>query len=67
MASGSKKVIYAAQKVLKKRGAFPTDQAIFKVLYLALGYVARRWTRPVRDWTAALNQFVIRYGERVAG
>jgi len=27
--------------------------------------VAKKWTRPIRDWTAALNQFVILFGERV--
>jgi transposase-like protein len=57
---------YTLRKVLKKRGAFPTDESILKVLYLALGHVARRWTRPVRNWTAAMNQFAIRYGDRVA-
>lgn len=56
---------YTLRKVLKKRGAFPTDEAIFKVLYLALGHVSKRWKRPVRDWAAALNQFAIRYGDRV--
>jgi putative transposase len=56
---------YTLRKVLKKRGASPTDEAIFKVLYLALGHVARRWKRPVRDWPAALNQFAILFGDRV--
>jgi transposase-like protein len=36
-----------------------------KVLYLALQQVAKKWTRPIRDWKAALNQFVILFGERV--
>lgn len=26
---------------------------------------AKRWTTPVRDWTAARNQFMIRFGERM--
>jgi transposase-like protein len=36
-----------------------------KVLYLVLQQVAKRWTRPIRAWKAALNQFVILFGERV--
>jgi transposase-like protein len=36
-----------------------------KVVYLALQQIAKRWTRPIRDWKAALNQFVILVGERV--
>lgn len=35
------------------------------VLYLALQSVAKRWTRPIRDWKVALNQLVILFGERV--
>jgi putative transposase len=27
--------------------------------------VAKKWTQPIRDWKAALNQFVILFGERV--
>lgn len=53
------------RKVLKPRGAFPSDQAAMKLLYLALQNAARRWTMPVRDWPAARNQFMIRFPERM--
>jgi len=56
---------FTLRKRLKTRGAFPNDEAIVKVVYLALHQVAKRWTRPIRDWKAALNQFVILFGERV--
>jgi transposase-like protein len=56
---------YTLRKRLKTRGVFPNDEAIMKVLYLALQNVAKKWTRPIRDWKAALNQFVILFGERV--
>jgi putative transposase len=56
---------YTLRKRLKTRGVFPTDEAIVKLLYLALQNVAKRWTRPIRDWKAARNQFVILFGERV--
>ena len=56
---------YSLRKRLKTRGTFPNDDAVMKVLYLALQQVAKRWTRPIRDWKAALNQFVILFGERV--
>jgi len=56
---------YTLRKRLKTRGVFPNDESIVKVLYLALQNVAKKWTRPVRDWKAALNQFVILFGERV--
>ena len=56
---------YSLRKVLKNRGAFPTDESIYKVLYLGLNRVAQKWNRPIRDWKAALNQFVIMFGDRV--
>jgi putative transposase len=56
---------YTLRKRLKTRGVFPNDESIVKLLYVALQNIATRWTRPIRDWKAALNQFVIRLGERV--
>ncbi len=54
------------QKVLKPKKAFPSDDAILKVLYLALHRVAQKWTMPIRDWKAALSQLLIVFGpERV--
>ena len=56
---------YSLRKVIKGRGAFPHDESIRKLLYLGLRNVAKKWTMPVRDWKAALNQFIILYGDRV--
>lgn len=56
---------YSLRKVLKNRGAFPNDDSIMKIFYLALGNIARKWTMPIRDWKAALNQFVILFGDRL--
>ena len=56
---------YSLRKILKNRGAFPSDEAIYKVLYLGLQNVAKRWSLPIRDWKAALNQFVILFPERM--
>ncbi|MGL4370603.1 MAG: IS256 family transposase [Spirochaetota bacterium] len=53
------------RKVTQKRSAFPTDDAIFKVLYLALTRAEKKWTMPIRDWGAALNQFAVYFGDRV--
>ena len=50
--------------MLKNRGAFPNDESILKVLYLALQNAAKKWSMPIRDWKAALNQFVIIFGDR---
>ena len=50
---------------IKKRSAFPTDDAIYKVLYLALTNAEKKWTMPIRDWGSALNQFAIHFEGRV--
>lgn len=56
---------YSMRKILKNRGAFPSDESIIKIFYLALNNVAKKWTMPIRDWKPALNQFVMIYGDRV--
>ena len=47
------------RKVTKNRGHFPSDEAMFKLINLALKNIAKKWTMPIRDWKAALNQFSI--------
>ncbi len=56
---------FSLRKVLKKRGAFPTDEAILKVLYLGMQRIAKKWTMPIPEWKRALNQFAILLGDRV--
>lgn len=56
---------YSMRRVLKKRGAFPNDESIMKLLYLGLNSVAKKWTMPVQNWKAALNQFAILFGDRI--
>lgn len=56
---------HSQRKIVKTRGAFPDDGAVMKLLYLALRNATKRWTMPVRDWTAARNQFMIRFPDRM--
>ena len=58
-------VNFSLRKVLKSRGAFPTDESILKVLYLGLQRIAKKWTMPIPHWKRALNQFAILLGDRV--
>ena len=53
------------RKVTKNRGHFPSDEAMFKLLYLALKNIAKKWTMPIRDWKSALNQFSIIFEGRM--
>jgi len=57
---------YQLRKVTKNRSSFSTDDAILKLLYLAIRNAAQKWTMPIRDWGQALSQFAIEFGkERV--
>lgn len=53
------------RKVTKTRRSFPNDEALLKLLYLALRNIAKKWTRPIHDWKAALNRFAIIYEDRM--
>ena len=53
------------RKVTKNRGSFPNDEAMFKLLYLALNNIAKKWTMPIRDWRAALSRFSILFEDRM--
>ena len=39
---------------VNKRKVFPSDQAAFKVVYLATQQASKKWSMPIRNWTSAL-------------
>jgi len=53
------------RKITKNRGSFPSDEALFKLFYLALQNISKKWTMPIRDWKAALNRFSIQFEDRM--
>lgn len=53
------------RKVTKTRSSFPNDEAVLKLLYLALRNIAKKWTMPIQNWKAALNRFAIIYEDRM--
>jgi putative transposase len=53
------------RKIIKNRALFPGDEAVFKLLYLALRNISKRWTMPIREWSSAMNQFAIIFEGRV--
>ena len=56
---------FSLRKVINNRSSFPTDDAVFKLLYLALRNAAKRWTMPIKDWHRALQIFAITFEGRV--
>jgi putative transposase len=53
------------RKISKNRALFPSDEAVFKLLYLALKNISQRWTMPIAHWSSAMNQFAILFEGRV--
>ncbi len=38
---------------------FPSDEAVFKISYLALKNISKKWTMPIQNLSEAMNQFAI--------
>jgi putative transposase len=53
------------RKVMKNKRIFPSDEAAFKQIYLALQNISKKWTMPIRDWKPALARFMIEFDGRI--
>jgi putative transposase len=54
---------FQLRKVLRPKGHFPTDDAVTKVLFLALQNAKVHWKPPV-SWKQAVAHFLIVFGDR---
>jgi len=52
------------RKVTRNHRIFPSDEAVYKVVYLALRNSAKKWTMPIHNWKPALNRLALEFGER---
>jgi len=53
------------RKVIKNKRVFPTDESAFKIIYLAVNNISKKWNMPVKDWPEALNRFSIEFTDRM--
>lgn len=53
------------RKITKTKSSFPTDESLFKILYLIVMDISEKWTMPLRDWGIILNQLRVYFGDRV--
>jgi transposase-like protein len=56
---------FSLRKIIKNRAAFPNDEAVYRLIYLGLENVSRKWTMPIRNWKEALQQLAILYEDRL--
>ena len=53
------------RKVTKSKAVFPTDDSLFKMLYLAMMDITKKWTGRRQDWSAIYAPLLIFFGERI--
>lgn len=53
------------RKISRHRNLFPTIESLFKLFYLSLKNISRKWNKPIHNWSGALNRFTIEFGDRM--
>lgn len=54
------------RKVTKAKAVFPTDDALFKSIYLAMTDITKKWTGTSWNWGQTLDQLIIYFGDRIS-
>jgi len=53
------------RKVTKTKGAFPSDMALLKLVYLATKNIEKKWSTPLHNWGQTVQQLAIKFGDRI--
>jgi putative transposase len=53
------------RKVTKTKGAFPSDMALLKLIYLAYKNIRKKWTSPLQNWSLTVSQLSIWFEGRL--
>jgi len=53
------------RKVTKTKGAFPSETALLKLVYLATKRVEQKWTTPLQNWSMTVQQLAIKFEGRL--
>ena len=53
------------RKVTKSKGAFTSDMAMLKLVYLATLNFQKKWKNSIKNWPTILNQLTIYFEERI--
>ena len=53
------------RKVTKSKAVFPTDDSLFKMLYLAMLDITEKWTGRRQDWSVIHAQLAVYYADRM--
>ncbi len=50
------------RKITKTKSSFPTDDSLFKILYLIVMDTSEKWTMPIPNWGIILGQLTVYSG-----
>lgn len=53
------------RSVTKSKGAFQSEEALMKLLFLAQDHITSKWNKPVFNWNKTLAQLMIIFGDRL--
>ncbi|BAI61560.1 putative transposase for insertion sequence element [Methanocella paludicola SANAE] len=53
------------RKITKTKSSFPTDDSLFKILYLIVMDTSEKWTSAIPNWSIILNQLTGYFKERI--
>jgi putative transposase len=53
------------RKFTKTKSSFPTDDSLFKILYLIVMDESEKWKMAIREWGTIMNQLMIYYKDRI--
>lgn len=52
------------RKVTNGKGSFPSEEALYKVLFLRIKDLKQKWSRPIQNWKTIQLQLIEIFGER---
>lgn len=53
------------RKITKTKSTFPTDDSLLKLMYLIVMDISEKWTMSIHNWSDAISQLSIYFGERI--
>ena len=55
------------RKYTKTKGAFTSENALFKLVFCAIKQITAKWNMPISNWSLAISQLDIYFPDRLKG
>lgn len=54
----------ALRKVTRGKGSFPSEESVYKIMYLRIKELSEKWTKTIPNWETIQEQLINLFGER---